>query len=324
MKFTESIFSVYISVVKKVILYLLLWVSSVYATDYCSGYIKPATTDFFTLGPQTLKTAWNKSFSREALPAWGAIFASTAVLYYYDEKILLELQRFGRRVGLGNDDHTKGMLSIGDFNIFRGPTDAGSWMYFLGDGWMHTFIATGFLATGAFTRDNRALQTGSQILHGMIYSTIPNQILKRSFGRESPYRRTTTRGKWRPFPSISTYNSNISKYDAMPSGHIMTATMTWTVIDSNYPEYRWFIRPLAYTWVTLLGFQMVNNGVHWASDYPLGIGMGYLFGKIATRYGHESLKQQQSNQPHWDFIPYSYTSNHMRDRLYGINIYFSF
>ena len=32
-------------------------------------------------------------------------------------------------------------------------------------------------------------------------------------------------------------------------------------------------------------FGMVNNGVHWASDYPLGIAMGYVFGKAATQLG---------------------------------------
>lgn len=28
---------------------------------------------------------------------------------------------------------------------------------------------------------------------------------------------------------------------------------------------------------------MVNNGIHWASDYPLGIALGYFFGKSALK-----------------------------------------
>ena len=35
----------------------------------------------------------------------------------------------------------------------------------------------------------------------------------------------------------------------------------------------------------LLGYSMLNNGVHWASDYPLGIALGYAFGKLAVRNG---------------------------------------
>ena len=32
---------------------------------------------------------------------------------------------------------------------------------------------------------------------------------------------------------------------------------------------------------------MLNNGVHWASDYPLGIWLGYAFGKMAVRKGRQ-------------------------------------
>lgn len=289
-------------------------------------YLKPGGWDFITNGPKTTLKAWDMSFSKSALPAWGAIFASTALLYHYDEKILLELQRWGRDLGLGNGDETKPYIEINQFPIIRGPTDVGSLLYYLGDGWMHTFIASGFLISGGMNSDNRALQTGSQIFNGMIYSTIPNQILKRSFGRESPYRRTVERGAWRPFPSFATYNDQISKYDAMPSGHVMTATMTWTVIDNNYPEYRKWIRPIAYTWVALLSFQMVNNGVHWASDYPLGIAMGYVFGKAASSQGRKKKKSKKGEtvKSSWNILPYSYASSTTGDRLYGLNLFYSF
>ncbi len=313
----------------KKVLYILaiLFVTTVSAQESSNvEYTKPGGFDFITLGPQTMSRAWDMSFSKEALPTWATIFASSAVLYYYDEKILLELQRWGRKWGLGNHDHTRGMVSIGDLNIFRGPTDTGSWFYFLGDGWMQAFIAGGFLITGGINSDNRALQTGSQIFNGLIYGTIPNQILKRSFGRESPYRRTTSRGAWRPFPSASTYNNNISKYDAMPSGHVMASTITWTVIDTNYPEYRHVIRPIAYTWLALLSFQMVNNSVHWASDYPLGIAMGYVFGKAAASHGRKKSKDGKvvTETSGWNVLPYSYASSATGDRMYGLNWFYAF
>ena len=31
---------------------------------------------------------------------------------------------------------------------------------------------------------------------------------------------------------------------------------------------------------------MINNGVHWISDYPLGLAIGYTCGKIVSARGH--------------------------------------
>ena len=40
----------------------------------------------------------------------------------------------------------------------------------------------------------------------------------------------------------------------------------------------------------LLGYSMLNNGVHWASDYPIGIAIGYAFAKIAVRNGRTRVE----------------------------------
>ena len=47
---------------------------------------------------------------------------------------------------------------------------------------------------------------------------------------------------------------------------------------------------------------MMNNGVHWASDYPLALGMGYLIGKISANYGKKVIKTHGKNQGFWDNI----------------------
>jgi len=278
----------------------------------------PGKLDFIKDVPETVKTAWDMSFNTKpkTLYTWGGIFASTAVLYYYDEEILAEFQRFGRRIGLGNDDHTKSFIRIGNVSVFRGPTDLGSALYFLGDGWTHAMISLGFVSSGYVMQSNRAMRTGSQIFNGMISSTIANQIAKRSFGRESPYRSSKKRGRWRPFPSFSTYNNNVSAYDAMPTGHLMTATLTFTVIDENYPEYRSWIRPLAFTWGTILGYQMINNGVHWISDYPLGIVMGYVFGKAATKKNKDVAHSNISVLPIF--------SASQSEHIYGVSSFYYF
>lgn len=31
----------------------------------------------------------------------------------------------------------------------------------------------------------------------------------------------------------------------------------------------------------------MNNGVHWASDYPLGLALGYGLGKVAVSHGRK-------------------------------------
>ncbi|MDD4973787.1 MAG: hypothetical protein PHY93_05520, partial [Bacteriovorax sp.] len=158
------------------------------------------------------------------------------IFYIYDEKIYKHTRIFAKNIGLGNDDHTKPMVRLGEFNIFRGPTDLGSTIHFIGDGWMQVFTAASFALNGSINNDNRAMQTGSQIMNSLVSASIPTQIIKRATGREDPNRVTTYRGKWKPFNK--NYNNDVSAYDAVPSGHIMAATSTLTVIDANYPEYR--------------------------------------------------------------------------------------
>ncbi len=254
--------------------------------------------------PRTSLLSLEKSFSRESIPSWIEIIGSTAILYHNDEVILHDIQQSGREWGIGNEDRTKAVLSAGDIDILRLPSDTGSVLYFLGDGWLHGGIAAGFLYNGFSAHHSRAFNTGLQLTHGMIVSTLFNQFLKRSFGRESPYVKTEKLGRWSPYPSIPEYQSHTSRYDAMPSGHVMTTTLVFTIINENYPEYSHLIVPIGVTWTSLLAWQMVNNGVHWASDYPLGIAMGFVIGKEATRLGKQKQKQDLK-QSNWMIMPNS-------------------
>ena len=98
--------------------------------------------------------------------------------------------------------------------------------------------------------------------------------IKACYRKAGSNNRTEPRGRWRPFPSIRTYNTQTASYDAMPTGHLMTGSLVLTIINENYPEYSSVTLPVGITLLSLLGWQMINNGVHWASDYPLGIAMG--------------------------------------------------
>ena len=284
------------------ILFLLFLGSSAFPEDEVR--IKPLDT--ITELPDQALRSLDVAFSKESVPYWLAIGGSTAVLYKYDEELLAESKRLGRKWDIPEDDKTETKLKLAGQDIIRLPTDKGSALYFLGDGWMHTTIAGSFLAAGYATDSTRPINTGYQIIHGMFLSTIFNQTLKRSFGRESPKQSSEPRGKWRPFPNPKKYSANTEKYDAMPSGHIMTATMTFTVIAGNYPEYINWIYPIQGLWTTALAFQMMNNGVHWASDYPLGIAMGFLYGYTALELGkpHEKKNETKDEIAHHTNIQY--------------------
>lgn len=55
-----------------------------------------------------------------------------------------------------------------------------------------------------------------------------------------------------------------------------------TILHENYPNNP-YILPIGYSLMIPLAFQMLNNGIHWASDYPLGLAIGYGFGHIIVQ-----------------------------------------
>lgn len=213
-----------------------------------------------------------------------AVVLSTAVLLHFDQDLVDAVQRGGDKIGIPpEEDDTKTVAHIGLAQL-RLPSDAGSIIYFFGDGWTHLGSGAIFLGWGLAHDDNRAVQTGSQVFEAVLASGGVTQILKHITGREDPIQATKSGGRWDFFPDQRAYFKRVSKYDAFPSGHLATAMATVTVIAENYPE-KCYIRPIGYTMMTLLSLQMMNNGVHWASDYPLGLALGYGFARIAVRQG---------------------------------------
>lgn len=261
--------------------------------------------DIFKKVPQTSIYTFKTSFSKEALPGWAAIVGSTAVLYYYDEKLYRGSEQIGRDLGIGNDDNTRPVVSMNGQDLLRLPSDTGSFLYFLGDGWMHFAIAGSIMGYGYASDHSYEVNTGIILVHGMLVSTIFNQTLKRSFGRESPNVKTQERGAWRPFPSFNEYNQKTAEHDAMPSGHVMTATLTFTILAERYPDQKVAIYSVGGVWISALMFQMMNNGVHWASDYPLGIAMGWVIGKASTKIVGNMAESQIEKETSWNFLPIS-------------------
>lgn len=284
--------------------FLIFFIGFFFLSQNLKAEEKLQFKQIFTEVPTTAKLTLQESFSKKSIPYWGAIIGSSVLLYHYDEEILADLQKRGRDWGIGNDDNTSSAVSYRGQELLRLPTDTGSFLYFLGDGWMHAGIGGAFMGVGQFKKDNYAFNTGIIIWHGMVVSTIFNQTVKRSTGRESPVVKTHPRGSWNLFPSFNEYNTRTASYDAVPSGHVMTATLVFTIISERYPQYNKYIYPVGGVWISALMFGMVNNGAHWASDYPLGIAMGYLVGKLSTQIGQnkKSIEKEEVSTS-WNLVP---------------------
>jgi len=232
----------------------------------------------------------------------GGMITATAVLCLWDKSILDCSQKIGDNLGIAHTNRQKTYaqfsIKLGN-NLFEvplnGPWDLNSAMYFLGDGVTHLTIASSFWIYGAIAKDFRARQTASELAESIIAAGIVVQVLKHITGRESPFAAEFPIGKWRPFPNQAEYAKHVPSYDAFPSGHLATAMATVTVIAENYPEKK-YVRPVGYSLMGLLAYSMLNNGVHWFSDYPLSITMGYAFAKIAVNRGRKVIEKKTNSE----------------------------
>jgi hypothetical protein len=264
---------------------LCLWGDEQTYGDYV--YPRPGFFTFLTRIPGDFVDFGKNTFQWPNAPYFALVGGSTALLLYRDQYLVDQAHALGNRWGIEPTDHQKTLVSIplpaSSFQIGV-PNNKGSALYFIGDGWTHLFLSAGFFTYGLAGNNNRSLQTSTEILEGILASGTVVQVIKHMTGRQDPYMATEPGGKWQWFPNQTQYARHVPAYDAFPSGHLTAATAVFTIVKENYPEYRW-IGPVGYTALGLLSYQMLNNGVHWASDYPLAIALGYGFGKVAVARG---------------------------------------
>lgn len=295
--------------------------AQLYEIDSTLSYIyaKPAPFSFAKNAWKDLYEVPKAFWKKESIVPTAIVIGSTALLMAYDDKIYNSIRHFSDRIGLAPSNNTIN-ISPSERVPINVPSDVPSGLYYIGDGITELGVTAGFYAFGLIAKDNRARRVSSQLFEGMIAVGIYVQVLKHLTMHETPERRSMPeypRGRWKffnvrdPLGSIQEYHSSVPSHDAWPSGHLSIAMMTTTVISLNYPEKKW-IKPICYTLMGLCGYQMVNNGVHWASDYPFAIGMGYLFGKVIVNRGRKQVtreKQQASMlgigpkriEPKWSF-----------------------
>jgi membrane-associated PAP2 superfamily phosphatase len=188
----------------------------------------------------------------------------------------------------------------------------------VGDGRTQFGLAACFAIYGFASDNHRALRTASQIIEGVLAAGAVVQLFKHITGRESPLVSTSPSGKWRFFPNQIEYHKKVPHYDAFPSGHIATSVAAFVIIAENYPEYRSWITPISIGLSTLICVGMVNNGIHWYSDYPLGIAIGYAFGKLISNPKRIIINEKLKSKETLNILPYF---NH---QSYGISFNMSF
>ena len=298
-------------------------------------YKKPKRLSYLRMLPNDLKEYSKIVFNKNYLKEFAQLSIITGALIYYDVELIQKTRELNNKLNL-NISYTDQMKVLAEpfGQPIRVPSDLGSALYFIGDGWTHFGLSMSFYLKGRISNDNRALQTSSQILQGMASAGFVTQVLKHITGRTSPFKgvkgkweepgqstrswndgSTDIEDRWEFFPNQIEYHKHVSSYDAFPSGHLAVFMSTFTVISENYPEYP-IIKPIGYTLMTLLGLQMMNNGVHWASDYPLSIAMGYYLGKIAVNNGRTAMSE--SSLLNYEIAPYANTNS------FGLNFKYYF
>lgn len=269
--------------IKKLIIYAvigLLTGNTFAQQDYV--YTRPGWFTFLKNIPGDMRHYTRDPLTKKNLWGLTAITVSTGLMVYYDDKLLNASNELSDKLGLSEQTNWR--------------------MEHIGDGYLQLYVASSLIGYGLYYNDNRALQSASQIFESVFASGTIVQLIKHITGRESPFVATTPTGRWRFFPNQIDYHNRVPEFDAFPSGHISSITAMVVVLSENYPEYT-FIKPLGYLAVGLNAIGMMNTGVHWISDYPIGIALGYSFAKIAVKRGRTQIKTSLKTPPSFSIYP---------------------
>ncbi len=279
-------------------------------------YSKPKVLDLFTKIPRNIERLGKKIVKKENLKWLGITAVSTLAILPFDQKLLDKAGELGSYLHLSKDH---GYGKVGPLQII--PQNTASAIYYIGNGATPIAISGGLLTFGLIKNDYRALHTSSELIESLIVVGFFTQTMKRISGRQSPFVAEKAGGKWQPFPSFSTYFNNTSNYDAFPSGHLATLMATVTVLEKNYPEKKW-IKPVGYTLVGVLAYEMMNSEVHWASDYPIALLLGYAVGSISANRRIKKINSTKTSKSKHNFDTRLTFSNYYGTNLIGVNISF--
>ncbi len=244
--------------------------------------IRPTVYDWITNLPGDWYHWAKQSFTVRQLPLIAGLTAITAITIITDYD---SWQAFKKPY-----DKNKTFHDINDVTSY------------LGDGKVQFGLAGAFLLGGLVFNDTRAIRTASQVAEVILASGGVVQLLKHLTGRESPFTATTPTGRWDFFPNQIQYAKHVPHYDAFPSGHIATVLATITVIAENYPHEHW-IKYIGYPVVASVAVGLVATSIHWWSDIPLGVVIGYSFGMLVSHPESDQISDSKISglQPSLNF-----------------------
>lgn len=273
-------------------------------------YKKPKFFKMFANIPKNVVGTIRDFGEKENLIALGGATLLTVTLLPTDQYLLDNSRLLGERLGL------KDVARYNNFGPLTNiPPNLTSAIYLIGNGTTPILLSVGFATFGLIKNDYRALNTATGLLESLAVSGVFSQTIKRVTGRQSPepaIKAGNPGGEWNPFPSFSAFLKYTPQYDAMPSGHVMTATAALNVIIVNYPDKKW-LKPVGYSLIGILGFEMVQANVHWYSDYPIALVMGYIIGKNIANSKIIKIKSNSELQK-------KYTLNMNASRKLGYNL----
>jgi len=150
-----------------------------------------------------------------------------------------------------------------------------------------SFAAVG---VGLIFKNDRIRDMGREALEASLLTAfVSNLVIKRTFGRERPYR---SDGK-----TDFDFGSNNSSF---PSGHATQAFAIASVVAAR--SKGWVVPTLAYTAASLVAFDRVNDRVHFASD----VFAGAVFGTVAGRFlvhKHDREAVGEPSKTRLDIVP---------------------
>ena len=251
-------------------------------------YKKTRFLDFITKAPKNFVDSGKNMVAKDHAYYLGGAVAATVLLLPADQKLIDNARELAQQWGMSKDNNYATVAKV-----FKLPKDIGSGLYLMGNGSTLVLLGIGFGTYGLIRNDYRAQATASGLMESLILSGVFSQTLKRITGRESPFiaiENGNPGGDWNFFPSFSAFAKQTPHYDAMPSGHLTTFMAGITVIADNYPEVKW-IKPVGYTLASALCFQMMQSQVHWVSDYPIALVLGYFIGKTISKSRYTSIQK---------------------------------
>lgn len=278
-------------------------------------YHKPKAFGFLTNLPKDAAGIVKTSFQKSSIKPWVLVAGSTVLLLFADQTISDNVRQFSANTHFYADEEYKDIISIKlggkDVSLLKSPKNVNTALYQIGQGAPSLLIGAGLYVYGKLNKNYRAGSTASQLAETFILMGAGTQLLKRMTGRQSPSDATTAGGAWHLFPSFHQFQNRTPFYDAFPSGHLATLMSTVTILAENYPEKK-YIKPIGYTITGMVGYAMINNKVHWASDYPLALALGYVCAKQVVK---SNRKVVQGSTVKKKTSTLTYTCNYMNGRL---------